>query len=263
MSNIWNKLTDFFSGLNSGAVVAFSGGVDSTVLLFAAHEALGNKVVAVTAESPSLPSHDRISAVNFCKKYEIRHVFVKTSEMENQNFISNPENRCYFCKKELYLALSDFASKEGFLYILEGTNITELKGHRPGYEASKEFKNVVVPFVELNISKDEIRRMAFEKDLGVEERPSSACLASRIPTGTMITESLLKKIDMAEKIIRKKINGQVRVRDHGETARIQVEPKNFISLIEVREELIKELRGIGYKIITLDINGYSPGGTSL
>lgn len=258
MSANWIKLVEHISKLHS-VVVAFSGGVDSTVLLLAAKEALGERAVAVTAESPSLPSVDRRAATEFCKKHDVRHIIISTCEMENPDFVANPEDRCYFCKKELYRCLSEVAKQEGCEVILEGTNVTELKGHRPGYKASKEQANVRVPFAELQISKDDIRELAREKDLEVFEKPSSACLASRIPTGTKITPELLKKIDLAEESLRVLGFAQIRVRDHGDMARIQLDPSELHMAVERRIDIMKGVREAGYKHITLDLNGYVTG----
>lgn len=242
------------------AVVAFSGGVDSSVLAAVAREELGEKMMAVTAVSPSLPKPDRELAENFCRAKNIPHRFVETDEFSDPNFLANPEDRCYWCKRDLYAKLASVAKDAGMKFIVEGTNASDLGGHRPGYKASCENPNVVTPLIDAGFTKEDVRRLAAELDLPSAGKPSSACLASRVPTGCALTPELMQRIDSAEEFLRKVGTGQVRVRHHGELARIELEPRDFTLCIENRGRIHDFLRNLGWKFVTLDIKGYRTGG---
>jgi uncharacterized protein len=240
----------------SSAVVAFSGGVDSAVLTFLAHRELKDKMCAATAVSPSTPSRDISTARKFCEDHGIDHVICYTSEFDNPKYTSNPKNRCYFCKTSLYESLKQTASQKGFRYIVEGTNLSDMEGHRPGYKAACENSEVVTPLIDCCFSKDDVRKLARDLKLSVADKPSSACLSSRIPFGVIITPEALKQIDESEEAIRALGIKQVRVRHHGDTARIEVEPSEMDKCLKFRNEISSSLKGLGYKYVTVDLSGY-------
>jgi uncharacterized protein len=261
MNTVRDKLDSLrrrFRDLES-AVIAFSGGVDSAVLAKVGHEELGDRMAAVTARSPSIPRADMGAAEDFCKRFGIPHHVIETKEFDDEAFRSNPADRCYHCKKELYRALLDFASSRGIRSVLEGTNASDLEGHRPGNRASREQDRVATPLIECGISKDEVRAIAKELNLGeVAAKPATACLSSRIPTGMRLDPDILAKIDRAEDLLRSLGMRQVRVRHHGDLARIEIEPQDLEALLEHRATIDDSLRAIGYRYVTLDLRGYRP-----
>jgi len=240
------------------AVVALSGGVDSAVLAKVAHEELGDNMVAVTAKSPSVPSHDWNDAHRLCSDHDIPHMTVESDEFERDEFVKNPADRCYHCKKALYDSLYRVAEERGAV-IVEGTNASDLSGHRPGYRASSERENVRTPLIESGMTKAEVRMLANELGLGYfADKPASACLSSRIPTGTKLEPEDLERIDRAESTIRELGIAMVRVRHHGDLARIEVAPEDIGKLEAARETIYSALQKIGYRYITLDLKGYRP-----
>lgn len=237
-------------------VVAFSGGVDSSLLAFVSHDVLGRDMIAITGESATLPSRDRAFVGEFCARYGIKHSFIETGEFDDEEFRQNPKNRCYFCKRGLFNRLSGFAVKNGFDCVLDGTNVSDLSGHRPGYKAIKELQLVKTPFIELGITKSEIRKMASSVGLDISEKPASACLASRIPWGNRIEEAILRQVDSAENALRDIGINFVRVRHHGEIARIQTTEDEFGKTVESRKIIEPKLAGLGYKHVTIDLKCY-------
>lgn len=242
------------------AVVAFSGGVDSAVLAAVAREVLGEQMIAATAVSPSLPSLDRASAEALCKERGIPHRFVETCEFEDEAFRANPADRCYYCKRHLYDALVALADEQGFRSVIEGTNASDLGGHRPGYRASSEHPRVQTPLVDAGFTKEEVRRLARQLSLPTAEKPSSACLSSRVPTGIGLTPELLQRIDVAEELLRRAGARQVRVRHHGELARLEVDAEGMSLVLERREELVARIKELGWTFVVLDLSGYRTGG---
>jgi len=246
----------------NGAVIAFSGGVDSSTLATVCHNVLGERAVAATAKSPTYPSEEMEEAEIIAKEIGIKHYVVETNELSNENFIRNPENRCYYCKKELLECLQDLAQGLGFKAIFEGTNFSDLSGHRPGFKALKERENVFSPWVENEFTKEEIRALARKLGLSVYHKPALACLASRIPFGEQITEERLSRVGRAEQLV-KKISGvlQLRVRDHNGLARIEVgrdERSRFFN-DEILDKIAEELKQMGFKFVTMDLEGYRTG----
>lgn len=237
-------------------LVAFSGGVDSALLAYVAYMAIGAKMIAVTGDSESVPSHDRIFAAEFCATHGIKHDIVQTHEFANESFRANPENRCYFCKSELFGKLAAYAREHGYSTVLDGTNASDLSGHRPGYRAIQENKMVKTPFVELGITKKDIREISASLNLSVAEKPASACLASRIPWGCRIEPDDLKIVDACEEILRSMGLAQVRVRHHGKVARIQLGAKDIAKALELREEIDGRLKEMGYAHVTLDLKAH-------
>jgi uncharacterized protein len=245
-----------------GVVVALSGGVDSSTLLAVCHEVLGEKAVAVTAKSATYPPEEMDEAQRIAREIGVRHYIVDTDELSSQDFARNPENRCYYCKKELLNRLRGFADDLGFEAIFEGTNFSDLSGHRPGFKAIRERKNVFSPWAENEFRKEEIRALAQKLGLSVHNKPPLACLASRIPFGEQITKEKLDRVGKAEQLI-KKISGvkQLRVRDHNGLARIEVgrDERNLLFTVEVIDKIAGELKQLDFKFVTLDLEGYRTG----
>jgi uncharacterized protein len=253
------RLRDRLSSLES-AVIAFSGGVDSAVLTAVAFDALKDRILAVTGSSPSVPSRDMGSAVSFCQGRGIPHMVVETSEFTDNDFVSNPDNRCFYCKSNLFGHLKRIAAEKGFKFVVEGTNASEITGHRPGFGAAQSDKGIATPFVELGLTKDDVRSIARELGLEVAERPSTACLASRIPTGVRIEPEVLKRIDEAENYLLWLGVKQVRVRHHGDIARIEADEAGMRICLENSAGITAMLASLGWKNVTLDLKGYRTGG---
>ena len=254
-----DKVKEILKGCGS-AVVAFSGGLDSTFLASVAQEVLGNKALAVTSISPSLASRDRRDAEESVKALGLKHRFIETHELEDERYAANPEIRCFFCKQELYRTLTGLARAEGYAAVLDGTNTDDLGDYRPGKEAGKEWK-VRSPLLEAGLTKAEIRELARERGLAAWNKPASACLSSRIPFGTRITPGILKGVDAAETALHRMGFRQVRVRHHGILARIEVERSEIPRLLTdgVREEAVRALKAAGYLYVTVDLQGYRTG----
>jgi uncharacterized protein len=245
-----------------GVVIAFSGGVDSSTLAALSYEVLGGRSVAVIAQSPTYTSEELRDAKKVAADIGIKLFVVETNELENPDFTKNPENRCYYCKKELLLNLITFAHELGFKAVFEGTNFSDLKEHRPGFKAVQEVKEVFSPWMINGFSKAEIRQVAKKMDLSVHDKPALACLASRIPFNQQITAEKLSRIERAEQAV-KALTGVklVRVRDHNDLARIEVEKDENILLcqVEVQDKINSELRTLGFKYVTVDLEGYQTG----
>jgi len=242
------------------AVVAFSGGVDSSVLVAVAHEVLGDRMIAATGVSASVPQCDREHAVALCRQRGIPHLLVETEEFSDPAYLQNPENRCYYCKRHLLTRLIALADAHGCRFVVEGTNAEDLSGHRPGHQASREAGRVATPLIDAGFTKADVRRLARTFGLSTAEKPAAACLASRVPTGEPITAELLTRIDRAEDLVRSLAGGQVRVRHHGDLARIEVGTPDMAACLQQREALVTGLRELGWTFVTLDLSGYRTGG---
>ncbi len=243
-----------------GVLVAFSGGVDSSVLLAAAHKALGDLAVAVTGTSASVPAHDLESARTISSRLRVRWITVESGELDDRHYITNPGNRCYFCKKTIFTRLLERASEEGLPFVVEGSNSDDLTDIRPGMAALREL-GIRSPFLELGIGKEMIRRLAKHYGLPNWDKPSSACLASRIPYGELITPERLGRIDRSESLLRDMGFRQLRVRDHGTVARVEMLPEDMKRLFEngLREAVVAVCKDAGYTFVTLDLQGYRTG----
>ena len=242
------------------ALVAYSGGVDSTLLAAAAHRALGPRMLAVTAASPSLPADELAEAVALAQSLGFRHRVISTQEVEDPRYLANTPLRCYFCKEELYSRLQPLAQAEGLAWVLTGTNTDDLGDFRPGLRSARE-RGVRSPLLEADLSKAEVRELSRRWGLPTWDKPSQACLSSRIPYGTPVTVEVLGKIGRAEAFLRQIGFRQVRVRHLGDEARIEVEPEEVPRLWqeEVLQRVQEHLGSLGYREVTVDPRGYRTG----
>jgi len=245
-----------------GVVIAFSGGVDSATLAAVSHEVLGEKAMAIIAKSPTYTSEELRDAKKIASDIGIKLEAVKTNELENPDFNKNPENRCYYCKKELLQTLIEHAHDHGFKAVFEGTNFSDLSDHRPGFKAVQETQDVYSPWKINGFSKDEIRQVAKQMGLSVHDKPALACLASRIPFNEKITTEKLSRIDKAEQAIKTAVNvKQIRVRDHNGLARIEVgrAERELFCNVNVLDRVAEDLKKLGFKYVTFDLEGYQSG----
>lgn len=253
------KLENILCNLKS-VVVAYSGGVDSTFLLYIAKKVLGKNIIAVIATSPTYTTEELSLAKKIAKKIKVKFKVIKTDELQDKNFIKNPTNRCYFCKKELFSKLKEIKDKEKFENIIDGTNYDDKFDFRPGNLAKKEF-GVISPLFDAKLTKEEIRYFSKKFKLPTYDKPSSACLASRIPYSEEITIDKLSKINNAETTLRNLGFNQVRVRLHQGIARIEVEKDKIDKILDksIREKILKKLKNLGFNYITIDLHGYRTG----
>jgi len=242
-------------------LIAFSGGVDSTFLLNVAQNVLGNRVIAATAQSATYPENEYLDAKRIAKKLHVKHIVFNSDEMSCSDFVANPPNRCYYCKKELFTKLQEIARKSGIKHIVDGTNFSDKSDYRPGRAALREL-GIRSPLVEAHLTKDDIRALSRKMHLSTAEKPSFACLASRLPYGEKITREKLDRVNKAETLLREIGFKEVRVRDYGTLARIEIGTKDKLSRIletPIRNRLIRRLKKLGYIYITLDLEGYRTG----
>lgn len=260
--NTYDKLEFLKCDIESlgSLVVAFSGGVDSTFLLKVAHDVLGNNVLAVTARSSTYPEREYQEAVDFVKSNGIRHQVIISEELDVKGFSDNPTNRCYLCKNELFTKINGLARSNNIKYVAEGSNYDDLSDYRPRLKAVAELE-VVSPLRKAGLSKDEIRNLSKEMGLKTWNKPSFACLSSRFPYGEKITGEKLAMVDKAEQILLDLGFKQVRVRHHGDIARIEVYEEEISKLIkqEIRQNVHDEFKKLGFKYTTLDLKGYRTG----
>lgn len=252
-------LKEYLQKLES-VVIAFSGGVDSTFLLKVAHDLLGDRVIAVTAQSSTFPERETAEAKEFCKSEGILQVMCRSEELEIEGFCENPPNRCYFCKKELLGKIGSVAAEHGITYIAEGSNTDDNGDYRPGLAAVAEL-GVKSPLREAGLSKAEIRTLSKELGLPTWEKPSFACLASRFVYGEIISKEKLAMVDEAEQLLLDLGFHQVRVRMHGMLARIEVAPEEIARLTEpsVRDKVTAGFRKAGFSYVAVDLQGYRTG----
>ncbi len=240
--------------------IAFSSGVDSTFLLYAAKEALGEKAIAVSAKSCSFPERELNEAKEFCKNHGIRHIIFESEELEIEGFSQNPKNRCYLCKRELFGKIIEIASNEGITVIAEGSNLDDNGDYRPGLQAVEEL-GIKSPLRSLGFTKEDIRELSRYLDLPTWDKQSFACLSSRFVYGETISKEKLGMVDKAEQLLLDLGFHQVRVRIHGTMARIEIMPDEFEKLIseEVRYRIITYFKSFGFTYITMDLIGYRTG----
>jgi uncharacterized protein len=242
-------------------VVAFSGGVDSTFLLAAARDVLGpDRVLAVTAESQIHPAGEIGDTMRLARTVGVRHLIVESEDLQEEEFLANPPDRCYLCKKRVFASLKALAAENGFTTVVDGTNADDAGDYRPGRKALKEL-GIVSPLQEAGLSKREIRALSKKWGLPTWNRPALACLATRIPYGTRITPELLKRIDAGETALRRIGFVQVRVRDHGDLVRIEIAPAemNKVRKPGMFPKIVRRFKAVGYRYVTLDLEGYRTG----
>lgn len=239
-------------------VLAFSGGVDSTFLLAVLGKDPGRKVIAVTALSPTHPQQEQEAARGLARLFSADHREITGDEINLEGFRTNPPDRCYHCKKHLFSKIEEIRMQEGCEVVLDGSNVDDLSDFRPGLRALKEL-GVRSPLQEAGLGKSEIRALSQEMDLPTWNKPSLACLASRIPYGTEITEEALTRIDRCEAFLLERVKGSVRVRYHGNLARIEVASAAFPELLTHREAIIGFFKQQGFAYVTLDLEGYRTG----
>jgi pyridinium-3,5-biscarboxylic acid mononucleotide sulfurtransferase len=255
---VFQRLISWFQNKNQKAIVALSGGVDSAVVALAAKKALDKKAVAVTADYNTLSGDELKSARKIAKELDIDHRIVRYNELDNEEFVKNDSLRCYHCRTELASFLLLEAEKMDVSLVVDGTNIDDLEDYRPGIKAMRE-NGVKSPLVELGIGKQNIRSIAKSNNLSVFDKPSNSCLASRIPHGIPVTFEKLKRIEAAEILVKSVFNvRQVRVRDHQDTARIEVGREEFKEMFDTDKLLTidSKLKNLGFKYVALDLSGY-------
>jgi len=254
-----DRLLSILKGYGS-LLVAYSGGVDSSFLLAMAHEALNKNLLAVTSASPLHPEWETRDAFDFAKSLGVKHMIIQSRIMHRDDFISNTKERCYMCKKYLIEELLTIANRRGLQHVAHGANIDDLSDYRPGFAATQEM-GIKTPLVDADMTKNDIRRLSKQMNLTTWSKPPMACLASRIPYGTMITLEDLKMVDQAEQVLFGLGFTGCRVRMHGKVARIEVDTGDIENIIDLKTRtlVVEKLREIGFSHVAVDLEGYQQG----
>ena len=256
-----DHLRDLIAKLES-VVVAFSGGVDSTLLLAVCLQVLGvDHVLAATANSPTLPRSELDEAAALARELGARHVIITTEELRDERFATNPTDRCYYCKQELFARLRTLADREGYRHIVYGATAADLGDHRPGMCAARE-AGAIAPLVDACFTKEDVRSLSRRLGLRTWDKPAMACLSSRFPYGTRITEENLRQVERGEELLRNQLGfRQVRIRQHDSIARIEIGPQDFARLLEesTRNRIVSQLKELGYAYVVLDLEGFRSG----
>jgi pyridinium-3,5-biscarboxylic acid mononucleotide sulfurtransferase len=239
-------------------VVGLSGGVDSLLLAKVAHGVLGDRMLAVTADSPSLPRRDLAEAVTVAAAAGIPHEVVATHELDDPRYAANPADRCYFCRDELFTTLHAIAADRGIRWVAYGENVSDAGDYRPGARAAEQHA-VRAPLRDAGLTKDDIRTLAAHLDLPSWNKPEAACLASRLPHGTPVTRERLAQVERAESALADLGFAQLRVRHHGDIARIEIPPADFPRAVAAAEDIVAQVRRAGFRFVTLDLAGYRRG----
>ena len=241
-------------------LVAYSGGIDSAFLAVTAARVLGDRSICITADSPSYPDHHRDLAIGTARAFHLRHEMVRTSEVDNPDYRANPANRCYYCKHELYSRLTAIARERDVAAVVDGSNADDRGDYRPGRQAAREF-GVISPLDEAGLTKDDIRELARLAGMETWDEPASACLSSRIPYQSEVTEAKLATIERAEEIVRALGFRVFRVRHHDTLARLEIGRDEMPRALEpeINQALVSGLKAIGYKYVSLDLQGYRTG----
>jgi len=253
------SLRKLFRELGS-VVVAYSGGVDSSYVAFVANEELGENAICVTGESASLPVYQRTEIDRIVGEFGFHHEIVETDEVQNPQYQANDGNRCYFCKDELYSKLEEIASNRSIVHIVDGSTVDDLDDYRPGRKAASEH-SVRSPLIEVGLNKEEVRQLSRRVSLPTWNKPASPCLSSRIAYGTTVTIERLRKVDSGEEILRELGFREFRVRHHDSLVRLEISPAEMDLALkrDVVDQLAKRFRELGFKYVTLDLQGYRSG----
>ncbi len=254
-----DKLFEVLRGMED-VIVAYSGGTDSAYLAWAARQALGERAIAITADSASIPASHKRDAEEFVQRFDIRHEYITTREFENPDYLKNDRNRCFHCKDELFTRLEEFGRERGISNIVYGVNVDDLGDYRPGQNAAQQHR-VKAPLVDAGLSKPEIRELSREAGLPTWDRPAAACLSSRIPYGTPVTIQNIRTVEVGEEELKALGFRQFRTRFHGELVRIEIarEEMEHALNMEMAGKLTQIFRKLGFKFVCLDLEGYRQG----